>query len=126
LARVKTGALVKKIDRGMIIDIDLEPVVGSETGKTRPCIVVTNNIFNRILSVVQVVPITEWSEKKAQVKTNIVLEPNEENNLSKKSIADCLQNRPVDYVKRKAKFRGYIDRETMLKIDSALKVIFAL
>jgi mRNA interferase MazF len=110
----------------MVIDINLEPVIGSETGKTRPCIIVTNNIFNRILSVVQVVPITEWSEKKAQVKTNIVLEPNEENNLSKKSIADCLQNRPVDYVKRKAKFRGYIDRETMLKIDSALKIIFAL
>jgi mRNA interferase MazF len=126
LARLKTGVLVKKIDRGMIIDIDLDPVIGSETGKTRPCIVVTNNIFNRILSVVQVVPITEWSEKKAQVKTNITLEPNDENNLSKKSIADCLQNRPVDYVKRKAKFRGYIDRETMLKIDSALKIIFAL
>jgi mRNA interferase MazF len=126
LARVKTGVLVKKIDRGMIIDINLEPVVGSETGKTRPCIVVTNNIFNSILSVIQVVPITEWSEKKAQVKTNITLEPNDENNLSKKSIADCLQNRPVDYVKRKAKFRGYIDRETMLKIDSALKIIFAL
>jgi mRNA interferase MazF len=118
--------LVKKIERGMVIDLNLEPVVGSETGKTRPCIVVTNNIFNRILSVVQVVPITQWSEKKVQVKTNIVLKPNDENNLSKKLIADCLQNRPVDYVKRKAKFRGYIDQETMLKIDSALKIIFAL
>ena len=30
--------------RGLIIDVDLEPIKGSETGKTRPCIIVTNNI----------------------------------------------------------------------------------
>jgi mRNA interferase MazF len=78
------------------------------------------------LSVVQVVPIAAWNEKKARVLTNITIEPSTENNLAKKSIADCLQNRPVDYRQRREKFRGYVDSETMLKIDRALKIIFSL
>jgi hypothetical protein len=45
----------------------------SETGKIRPCIVVTNDIYNERVQVIQVVPVTEWSEKKAQIKTNVDL-----------------------------------------------------
>lgn len=112
--------------RGMIIDLDLNPIKGSETGKIRPCIVVTNNTYNRILSVIQVVPITNWTQKKASVKTNITIVKTTKNGLTKKSIADCLQNRPVDYQKRFIKFRGYLDLTTMEKIDTALKIIFNL
>jgi len=32
--------------RGMVIDVNLEPTQGSETGKIRPCIIVTNNTYN--------------------------------------------------------------------------------
>ena len=32
---------MSKIERGMIIDVNLEPTKGSETGKIRPCVVVT-------------------------------------------------------------------------------------
>jgi mRNA-degrading endonuclease toxin of MazEF toxin-antitoxin module len=32
--------------RGQVIDVDLEPTKGSETGKVRPCIVVTNDGYN--------------------------------------------------------------------------------
>jgi mRNA interferase MazF len=31
--------------RGQIIDVDLEPTRGSETGKVRPCIIVTNELI---------------------------------------------------------------------------------
>ena len=34
------------LKRGMIIDVNLDPTKGSETGKIRPCIVVTNDIYN--------------------------------------------------------------------------------
>lgn len=37
---------MSQLYRGLIIDVDLEPTKGSETGKTRPCIIVTNNIYN--------------------------------------------------------------------------------
>jgi len=29
------------LNRGMVVDVNLEPVQGSETGKTRPCVIVT-------------------------------------------------------------------------------------
>ncbi len=115
----------------MILDCDLSermynlnPVKGSETGKIRPCIVVTNNIYNRILSVIQVVPITEWTEKKALVKTNITLLKSSENGLTKKSIADCLQNRPIDYKQRFIRLRGKLSSEKMSEINQALRIIF--
>jgi mRNA interferase MazF len=52
-----------EIKKGMVLLINLDPTMGSETGKSRPCIVVTNNIYNSKLPVIQVVPITAWSEK---------------------------------------------------------------
>jgi len=45
-------------------------------------------------------------------------------NLSKKSIADCLQTRPVDYRARLKRIRGKLEPETLEKIDQALKVVF--
>ncbi|MFC1829686.1 type II toxin-antitoxin system PemK/MazF family toxin, partial [Thermodesulfobacteriota bacterium] len=34
------------LKRGMVIDVNLEPTLGSETGKVRPCVIVTNDIYN--------------------------------------------------------------------------------
>lgn len=53
-----------KLERGMIIDVNLDPIKGSETGKIRPCVIVTNDIYNERVPVIQVVPITAWNEKK--------------------------------------------------------------
>ncbi len=39
-------ARVTRLVRGMVVDIDLNPVKGSETGKIRPCVIVTNNQYN--------------------------------------------------------------------------------
>jgi mRNA-degrading endonuclease toxin of MazEF toxin-antitoxin module len=35
-----------KLKRGLIIEVNLDPTRGSETGKIRPCIIVTNNTYN--------------------------------------------------------------------------------
>lgn len=115
-----------KIRRGQIIDVNLDPTKGSETGKTRPCVVVTNDIYNARVPVIQVVPITGWSPKKAEIKTNVELEPSNLNGLSKKSIADCLQTRPIDYSSRLVNIRGELELEIMAEIDKALKIVFAL
>jgi mRNA interferase MazF len=34
------------LQRGQVVDVDLEPTKGSETGKIRPCIVVTNLVLS--------------------------------------------------------------------------------
>jgi mRNA interferase MazF len=114
------------IKRGMIIDVNLNPTKGSETGKIRPCVVVTNNTYNERVPVIQIVPITEWNEKKARILTNVEIEPTEENNLTKLSIADCLQTRPIDYRMRLVRVRGKINETDLQKIDSALKKVFDL
>ncbi len=114
------------LSRGMVIDIDLNPVRGSETGKVRPCVIVTNDVYNARVPVIQVVPITEWNEKKARIKTNVTLIPSAINGLDKKSVADCLQTRPIDYRLRLSQVRGRLEQRDMNMIDQALKVVFSL
>jgi len=117
---------MKSIKRGMVIDIDLNPTKGSETGKIRPCVVVTNDVYNQRVPVIQVVPITNWDEKKSLIQTNISLEPSGENGLTKNSIADCLQTRPIDYQYRLVKIRGQLSENKLIEIDRALKLVFDL
>lgn len=115
-----------QIKRGLIIDIDLDPTKGSETGKVRPCIVVTNDIYNSRVPVIQVVPITQWSGKKSRIKTNVEIMPSPINGLTKLSIADCLQTRPVDYRDRLVCVRGELESEILAKVSYALKMVFDL
>jgi len=110
----------------MIIDIDPDPVLGSETGKIRPCVIVTNDVYNERVPVIQVVPLTEWSSKKVRITTNVEIHPSQNNGLSKKSIADCLQTRPVDHSRRLVKIRGKLSSAKMHEINRALKIVFEL
>lgn len=114
------------LKRGLVIDVDLDPTKGSETGKVRPCVIVTNNIYNERVPVIQVVPITGWTEKKKRIKTNVELLPSDENGLSKQSIADCLQTRPIDYRIRMVRIRGELTIQDMIRIDESLKAVYGL
>ncbi|MCH8961739.1 MAG: type II toxin-antitoxin system PemK/MazF family toxin [Bacteroidetes bacterium] len=58
---------MKPFKRGMVVDVNLDPTQGSETGKTRPCVIVTNDTYNARVPVIQVVPITAWSQKKGRI-----------------------------------------------------------
>jgi len=114
------------LKRGMVIDVDLNPTKGSETGKVRPCVIVTNDVYNERVPVIQVVPITEWSEKKGRITTNIPLIPSQENGLTKKSVADCLQTRPVDHRYRLVRVRGKLGPSEVENINAALSIVFEL
>ena len=110
----------------MIIDVNLDPTKGSETGKNRPCVIVTNNTYNARVPVIQVVPLTTWSARKAGIITNVEIVPSPHNGLTKKSVADCLQTRPIDHRARLVKVRGELEDVVMSKIDDALKIVFDL
>jgi len=60
------------------------------------------------------------------IKTNVTIYPDKSNNLTKISIADCLQTRPIDHSKRLVSIIGKTDEATILKIDRSLKIVFAL
>lgn len=117
---------MNKLKRGMIIDVNLDPTLGSETGKIRPCVIVTNDVYNERVPVIQVVPVTAWSGKKAGITTNVEIYPSKSNGLSKKSIADCLQTRPIDHRRRLVKVRGKLSSGKMEEIDQALRIVFDL
>jgi mRNA interferase MazF len=119
-------ARMTTLKRGMIIDVNLDPTQGSETGRVRPCIIVTNDVYNERVPVIQVVPITEWSAKKARIKTNVEIHPSQDNGLSRKSVADCLQTRPIDYRNRMVKVRGKLSLPKIQEINQALKIVFEL
>jgi mRNA interferase MazF len=53
------------IKRGEIYYAALDPVIGSETGKTRPVLIIQNDIGNLYSPMTIVAVITEYSEKKA-------------------------------------------------------------
>jgi len=116
------------LTRGMIIDVNLNPTKGSETGKERPCIIVTNDAYNTNpnLPIFQVIPITEWNSRKEKILTNVVIRPSATNGLTKKSIADCLQTRPVDISYRFTGIRGSVSAGVLNKIDQALLTLFEL
>lgn len=114
------------LKRGMVIDVNLDPTLGSETGKIRPCVIVTNDIYNERIPVIQVVPVTSWNEKKSRIATNIEIHPSKGNGLSKKSVADCLQTRPIDHRRRLVKIRGKLSSENLSEINQALKIVFEL
>lgn len=40
--------MITSLYLGMVITVNLDAALGSETGKIRPCIIVTNNIYNPI------------------------------------------------------------------------------
>lgn len=114
------------LTRGTVIDVDLNPVKGSETGKVRPCVIVTNNTYNARVPVVQVVPLTAWSERKVRILTNVEVLPSSHNGLTKRSVADCLQTRPVDRRARLVSIRGELEDKDMARIDEALRIVFDL
>lgn len=114
------------LKRGMVVDVDLEPAKGSETGKTRPCVVVTNDTYNARVPVIQVTPITAWNDKKSRIVTNVELSPRRGNGLTKRSIADCLQTRPIDRRMRLRKVRGRLSDAELAAVDEALRKVFDL
>ncbi len=117
---------MKALKRGMVIDVNLNPIKGSETGKIRPCVIVTNNVYNERVPVIQVVPITAWNKKKGRIGTNVEIKPSSQNGLTKKSVVDCLQTRPIDHRYRMINVRGKLTEEKMKQIDKALRIVFAL
>jgi mRNA interferase MazF len=117
---------MSRLKRGMVIDVNLDPTRGSETGKIRPCVIVTNNTYNARVPVIQVVPLTAWSVRKTNIITNVEILPSSHNGLTKKSVADCLQTRPIDHRARLVRVRGELEDVVVSKIDDALKIVFDL
>lgn len=74
---------------------NLDPVIGSEQGKIRPVLVISEEEINHILPVVNILPITTRKPGR-RIYPNEVLIPAEIGGLEQDSIALCYQIRTLD------------------------------
>ncbi len=79
--------------RGEVWYVSLDPTIGSEIRKTRPCVVVSSDSAG-IPPLRLVVPLTAWQEAFTHLFWQV--EPTPGSGLSKASAADTLQTRGVD------------------------------
>ena len=112
------------IVRGQLVEVDLEPVVGHEQGRLRPCVIVQNDVSNRFASTTIVVPLTD-ARKIAHRSPVYVLAPRGDGGLKKDSLVLCDQIRTVDQ-QRFGRFFGVLSPETMAKVDRALLISLGL
>ena len=108
-----------KITKGDIFIANLDPTVASEIQKTRPVIVVSNDVSNAHSDLITVVPIT--SQKLTKVYPFEVLLPDNTQGLERPSKAKANQIRTLDK-QRFSKKVGRIDPDTILKLGRALKI----
>jgi len=84
-----------KLNRWSIWKANLDPVIGSEQGKSRPVLIISEDDINAILSLVNILPIT--SRKPGRIiYPNEVLLPAGEFGLEKESLVLCHQIRTID------------------------------
>ncbi len=112
----------RPIRRGDVYTVDLEPVRGAEQGKTRPAVIIQNDIGNRYSPTVIVAAITSTLRPEFDVNV-IVAAP--EGGLAHDSTVLLNQIRTVDR-SRLGRYWGRLGAETMARIDHALLISLGL
>ena len=98
---------------------NLDPVVGSEQGKSRPVIIVSETDINNLLNIVNVVPITTRKTGRNIYPNEAVLEPNRYG-LPNESIALCYQIRTVDKQRLSVLYGEILDEKKQSEILDAI------
>lgn len=105
--------------KGSIWLVNFEPVIGSEQGKIRPAVIISEEEINKVLPVLNVIPITSQKEGR-KVYANETLIESGKFGLMNNSIILSYQIRTIDK-KRLVKELGFIDDQTIReKITKAL------
>lgn len=104
------------MQRGDVFLVNLDPVVGSEVGKTRPAIVLQNEMANRTSPTVTVLPLSTQVERVFPFQ---VLIPAGEGGLPRDSKALCEQIRTLS-TKRLLQHLGSLPPERLEEIRTAL------
>ncbi len=107
--------------QGEIWLVSLDPTIGSEIRKTHPSIIVNENALGK-LPLKIIVPITDWKERYAVAPWLVQIHPNDYNDLTKPSSADCFQIRSIAE-ERCIKKLGQVEANILAAIRKALAII---
>jgi len=105
------------IKRGDIVLVRLDPVKGSEQGKTRPCLVIQNDIGNKLSPTTIVAAITSKTDQDYPFTVKV-----RKGVLPKDSLVLLNQLRTISVNHRVVKKLGNLKPKTMLAVDQALKI----
>lgn len=106
--------------RGEVWQVQLDPTVGSEIQKSRPCVVINANGIGR-LPVRLVVPLTGWKPAYAGRPWCVQVNPDPDNGLTKVSAADTFQMRAVSVLRMSTRL-GELPEAIVASIAKAIAV----
>ncbi len=111
--------------RGSVVKVRLDPVEGSEQGETRPCVVVQNDVANRLSGTVTIVPVVGHVEKLARYPVCVAVDRGIAG-LRKASIVNCSHVRTVDRRRIILPALGVLPRDVLERVDLALSMHLGL
>lgn len=106
--------------RGEVWQVNLDPTIGAEIAKSRPCVIVSRDALAR-LPLKIIIPLTEWNASFDRAAWHVPVEGTSENGLSKKSSADTFQVRSIAE-ERLVRKLGVLSDAAMAKIGNSLAI----
>ena len=114
---------VTRPHRGEVYLVSFDPTIGAEIRKTRPALVIQNDIANRWSPVTIVAAISSRSEERVY-QTKVPLDP-PEGKLDNPSVVLLNQIRTVDR-RRLVRRLGRLRPESMRRVDRAIRISLGL
>ena len=112
-----------EVERGDVVLVDLDPTKGSEQGKTRPALVIQNDVGNEYSPTTIVAPLTTSYDKVYPV--NVEIKANE-SDLDKDAVVLLNQIVTVDIEERIIKKLTTLNQEKMQEVDKAIRISLGL
>ena len=110
--------------RGEIFLTALDPTIGREIRKTRPTLVIQNDLANRLTGMTIVVPITSTVRFPLN-PVHVLLAADRSTGLDVTSVALLSQIRAIDQ-QRLIKRLGATDEDVMARVDEAIRISLSL
>lgn len=110
--------------RGEVWQVNLDPTIGAEIKKVRPCVIVNRDALAK-LPLRIIVPLTEWNPKFEEAPWHVPVEATKQNGLTKKSSADTFQVRSISE-RRLFKKLGEVSAQVLKSIETGLSISLAL
>lgn len=112
------------MNQGEIWLVNLDPTIGAEIRKTRPCVIMNDDAVG-VLPRKIIAPLTDFKERYLRVPWMVTLNPDVANNLQKVSSLDLFQVRCVSE-ERLVKKIGSIDSLHLALALEAVKTVFGM
>jgi len=110
--------------RGEIFLTALDPTIGREIRKTRPTLVIQNDVANRLTGMTIVAPVT-WTVRFPLNPVHVLLAADRSTGLDVTSVALLSQIRAIDQ-QRLIKRLGAADEDVMARVDEAIRISLSL